>query len=584
MDFTMHFNPLPKKVQIFDFIEGDGTGAFMLLGIHDKKYKVVAPTFQELSDANPYTVPADWLKTDTITIRGRIEGWDAAKFGFTSMECFHTDVFEDDDPTLVFDIAADGTFEKKFQASYPVYNMFFTRQSKYGFGEIPFFARPGETIDITVRPNDSGQYECIYNSGSSKDVSRWLKLGMTIGHMSRPLADFKGKMSEVGPVAEQTWQDMLFRLNMESRRLHLTPLEMQLALADLQVNFAYAMMDYPMYHQDDIVKYEKRDNGVYYQQILDSAEWKALGQPENYWPLHRVDFNNPLLLSTANYAILLNRIQFAKPARDRRYEYITNEDGVIELNVENEKKMLNNGIVAMCQMLGTDKDNFMVQLCNYKDLLSAFNNWRSNEENLPLILADTTLTAEERQNAEASTQTISKMMPVYLSTFTNPVIRQKAEAFYAYKMAQTELSTPLPANHPAADLIRSLCAKYPGRYLIIDFWGMGCGPCRSAIQNSKQLRAEVAKRADVKLVFIAGEPTAEGSEAYHNYVKEWLADEETVCMSNTDFTRFQELFRFNGIPHYETITPDGRRVREDLQIHGFHGFDYELKRVKDRLK
>ncbi len=24
-DFTMHFEPLPKKVQIFDFIEGDGT-------------------------------------------------------------------------------------------------------------------------------------------------------------------------------------------------------------------------------------------------------------------------------------------------------------------------------------------------------------------------------------------------------------------------------------------------------------------------------------------------------------------------------------------------------------------------------
>ena len=24
-----------------------------------------------------------------------------------------------------------------------------------------------------------------------------------------------------------------------------------------------------------------------------------------------------------------------------------------------------------------------------------------------------------------------------------------------------------------------------------------------------------------------------------------------------DFTRLQELFRFNGIPHYETITPEG---------------------------
>jgi hypothetical protein len=46
----------------------------------------------------------------------------------------------------------------------------------------------------------------------------------------------------------------------------------------------------------------------------------------------------------------------------------------------------------------------------------------------------------------------------------------------------------------------------------------------------------------------------------------------------------QELFHFNGIPHYETITPDGRRVRDDLQLQGFYNFDYELTRLKERLK
>ena len=135
-----------------------------------------------------------------------------------------------------------------------------------------------------------------------------------------------------------------------------------------------------------------------------------------------------------------------------------------------------------------------------------------------------------------------------------------------------------------ADLIRSLCAKYPDKILMIDFWGMSCGPCRYAIQQSKKLRAEIAKRDDVKLIFIAGERTKDGSDAYKKYVAEWLADEETVCVTNADFTRLQELFQFNGIPHYETITPDCRRVRDDLQIHGFHNFDYELRRLKEKLK
>ena len=119
---------------------------------------------------------------------------------------------------------------------------------------------------------------------------------------------------------------------------------------------------------------------------------------------------------------------------------------------------------------------------------------------------------------------------------------------------------------------------------MIDFWGMGCVPCRAAIEQSKTKRAEIAKRDDIKLIFIAEERTAEGSPAYHNYVKEWLADEEAFCVSKADFTRMEELFRFNGIPHYETITPDGRRVRDDLQINGYLGIDYAMNRLKELFK
>ena len=70
---------------------------------------------------------------------------------------------------------------------------------------------------------------------------------------------------------------------------------------------------------------------------------------------------------------------------------------------------------------------------------------------------------------------------------------------------------------PSADLIRSLCEKYPGRYLVIDFWGMYCGPCRAEIEYSKEQRAKIAQRDDVKLVFIAEERTSEGSDEYKKF-------------------------------------------------------------------
>jgi thiol-disulfide isomerase/thioredoxin len=582
VEFTMNFEPLPKNTQVFDFIEGDVNGAFMLLGIRDKKTTLKAPTLQELSAANPWTVPADWFNTDTITIKGRIEGYDAEQFGYTAMECYFEDVFDKSTTTLVLEIAPDGTFCKKFKASYPVKQRFITNVSKNGFRAIPFYARPGETIDITVRRGANGQYQCVYNNGSSRDVRHWLSNYDMFDNINDPLHLFKGNFTEANQKAEEVWQNLLYRLQAESHHSHYTPMELQLSLADAQASFAYAMMDYAMYREVDLTKREMRD-GRYYMEIIDSAEWKGLRDEKNYTALHRVDFNNPLMFASSDFSMLVNRIQFAKPVRRRQIEDIADENGIYEYTVKNALKGLDNSYAGLSDLMGVTTDNLMAQICMYKDMVGSFDSWRSNEDQIPEILADTTMTEAERKQTAEEFVTLSKMYPPYLATFTNHYIHQKAEHYYAYKMAQKDFATPLP-NAPMAEVIHKLTAKYPGKFLLIDFWGMGCGPCRAAIQSSKQKRAEIAKRNDIKLVFIAGERTTEGSDAYKKYVAEWLADEETVCLTNEDYARLQELFGFNGIPHYETITPDGYRVRDDLRIDGFHNFDYDIQRLKEKLK
>ena len=580
--FTMHFEPMPKKVQVFDFIEGDEKGSFRLLGIHDKKYKVKVPTLQELSEANPYTVPADWLKTDTITIRGRIEGYDAEKMGFTSMNCYYYNVFEKDGTTFIFNIAPDGTFEKKFQAYYPTCEVIAPDNSNMRFDNMSFFARPGESIDITIKPNEHEVYECYYNNGSSKEVERWLKADLDMWKLMEPISKFKGKISEVDEMAEQALQKTLYIIQREAVRLHFTSQEIQLALANMQGSFIEAMANYIRNHKNDIVKIEEVD-GDFNVEFLDSIEWKELEKMENYKMMQRVDYDNPLLMCN-DFHFVLNRIQFAGIVTSLKYKGIVDENGEYIISAENEKKMLVNYLSALRELMGTDKNNLTIQLCVYNDMMNRFDTWRSREDSIPQIQADTTITLAEREHRLANMASLSNMMPVYLDVFTNPYIHQKAEEFYAKKMEQKEIAVPLPTDNPSAVLIRALCARNPGRYLMIDFWGMSCGPCRAAIQMSKELRAEIAKRDDVKLIFIAEERTAEGSDEYKKYVSEWLADEETICMAKADFVRLQELFQFNGIPHYETITPDCRRVRDDLRIDGYDNFDVELQRLKERLK
>lgn len=582
-DFTMHFEPMSKHVQIFDFIEGDMRNAFMVLGIHDQEMEIKAPTLQQFYTNNPYTLPADWLKTDSVTIRGRIEGYDAERFGFTAMESYVYDVTKKNNGTLLIEIEPDGTFEKQILLSYPMKVSFYASEdSKVGFYEIPFFARPGETIDVTVRPDEHGRYECFYTNGSSQKVERWLKSDLRLQELGRPLNVFEGNFDEANLLAEQVWQNMLNRIDMISRRDHFTPMEIHLALGEMQSIYTLALMDYAMYHEDRLSPWQENEDGSWTQLVADSVELQTVRDVNNYRVLQRIDFDNPLLLMSSDFFFTLNRIQFAGPVRKAKQEVMEAENGTYDYDFAKRKLSIVKGYAMLGELTGK-RDNLTAQLCILNDMQRSFDLWRQNEVAIPIIMADTTIVKAQRDSIAANTESVSNMYPLYLSTFTHPYVRLKVEEFYQAQMAQKELASPLPEG-PGAEIIRNILAKYPGRYLMIDFWGMGCGPCRAAIQSSKNLRAEIAKRDDVKLIFIAGERTAGGSEAYMKYVAEWLTDEETVCISNDDFRRLQELLEFSGIPHYETFTPDGRRVREDIQLHGLHNFDYELQSLKERLK
>ena len=569
-DFTLHFEPLPKRTRVFDFIENDGRGAFMVLGIHDRKHKLRLPTMEELAGANAYTAPADWFTTDSVTLRGRIEGY-SPEAGFpTQLELSYTSVFDKDELVMVADIRPDGTFEKRWEVDHPKQHSFRWDKALPGMKYLEVFARPGETINVTVRRGEDGQYRCIYHDGSSQAVERWLKSGLDFGGFTSRMYHFKGTPGEAEALAEKLWKLIIYRLQTVAARHSFTPMEMQLAMADAQVQHAMGVMDYALGKMFDANMVTAADSAVY-AALRDTAFYGRL--------LRRIDFDNPLLMASGYYAILLNRIQYAWPVigADGPVE-ITDEIGPWTNTPESILKEMENRYAKWRGMMGCINNNLMAQMCNYQEMLDDYKLWCVNEITKDRVLSDPKLSEEERKQQAASVPCLSNVFPRYVASFSHEALRRHAERFHAARQAKASFTSPLPEGQPA-ELIRSLQARYPGRYLVIDFWGMGCGPCRSAIQSSKELRAEIAQRDDVKLVFIAGEATAEGSEAYHKYVKEWLADEETICIPHTEFSRLQEYFRFNGIPHYETITPDGRRVGEEYRINGLYNFKFEMEHL-----
>ena len=587
VNFTMHFEPLAKDVKVFDFVEGDVDGAFMLLGIRDKGTKLSAPSLQEISSANPYTVPDDWFRRDTVTLRGRIEGYDAEKFGFSTMKSYISSAFEGvGDPTAVlFDIVADGTFERRFVVNEPVQEWIRPVGKAKVRCIIPFWAFPGDTIDVTVRKDATGSYKCYYDGGRCKEMERLLKSNLAFSDIAKQFYQFDGKFVEIEPLAEKVWHELLWRVNTVAQREKFAPQEVQWALADMQVHYALRYMDYVMKYADKMHRSGRR-NDKFYDEYADSAIFDV----KRYVPLHYVDFDNPMLLSCQLGPALENRLQYSRPVRAHYWDstgYRMDSSGVVILKsgCESEMQSIKNIYRILREMMGSEGNTLMAQLCVFNHLNSIDGVMQHFERQMQQMSADTTLAEEERQKKISEISSVTNMRPLVMATFTHPYVRLRADDLFDKMLVQEELTELLSGESKAADFIYDLGRKNSGKYLLIDFWGMTCGPCRMEIERSRDARAKIEARGDVKVVFITSEHTNTSSEAYQEYVKKWmLDDEEVICLPETEYVRFQELFQFNGNPQYELITPDMRRVRAELRPYEFSHFEPFFNQLKAKLE
>lgn len=110
---------------------------------------------------------------------------------------------------------------------------------------------------------------------------------------------------------------------------------------------------------------------------------------------------------------------------------------------------------------------------------------------------------------------------------------------------------------PGTDILNRLLEPYRGKWVYLDFWSTGCGPCRVGIERSKELRARVREMEDLVIVFIAGRRDTP-EKTYKSYVEKNMPDEISLYLPQKEFVMLSVLFQFNGIPHNELVTPDGK--------------------------
>jgi thiol-disulfide isomerase/thioredoxin len=145
------------------------------------------------------------------------------------------------------------------------------------------------------------------------------------------------------------------------------------------------------------------------------------------------------------------------------------------------------------------------------------------------------------------------------SLLYSPVVVQKGEA-----MADTDLADRQGHHHRLAD--------YHGKYLLLDFWSIGCGPCNMAVPELKELSLTYKHQLEVIGVSLDTKKLWMGTD-----------NKEMIWANLNDGKESRGLaarYGVIGMPHYSLISPDG------ILLESWRGYDKGnlIAKIKEYIK
>ena len=335
---------------------------------------------------------------------------------------------------------------------------------------------------------------------------------------------------------------------------HFTLIERYYAKLTTEINYCTTIFDYYNHissHIDDSSLSEAK-------QKFFQNEYHKEPTIEEYKFIKQAPYNDIACLAIPNFNILINRYNFSKIL----YPELYGEGIAVKYTpFKKARKIIKQNNLTMYKtdmsVTGNDKPSLWAKLITVNnlenDLKHKFKNRKSQER-------------------------YYKSIKQHISDY--PVITAEVDKLNNKIVNPIGLSYKLPHNVAVTNLKR-IIDKYKGKFVLIDFWGMACGPCRAGIQSSLELREKFRNHPDIEFVFIS--KLESSKEAYDEYVQKYLEDEDVNLVSEEEFDKFMELFGFLGIPHYETIAPDGSVLTQSLNYDNPQSFQEQINHLKSLL-
>lgn len=620
--FILVFPPLPRGSQAIDYGEGEKTLIYGI-SLNQKRKAIPQPDTVPASveewlnaelEKSKKKTPVDYsspefFSRDTVRLVGYIRGYDPRAGFSTGIVYASNDLTDEDFPTVV-SIHEDGRFEANIPISHPKYTYLVMADRT-----IPFYLEPGRSLSMVLNWEEFLTADRLRNQRNTfKDIVFGGPLARVNGDlMSAALLppdydSFKKLVKTLAPAdfkfrQMQYWKEAEEKLKRSLKEKKLSPQAEKILSNEVMISNASYMFDYLMDRK--------------YQATVDTgnAILKIRENLDYYDFMKLIPLDDPTLLATSSFGTFINRFEFANPfdgsfrisvitSPDKSFgQYLFTELGLkptvqdknfLKLEQEVLKKLGTNLTKEETDKMMKD---FEVQSKLFYERYKQHNEgyktkYLKKPENTSVILAkkgwaykDSVLNTDFRLQPGLVYQ-IAKVRSLeftfeqvkdkdaaraYLTAFedgiTHPFLLSEAERmFYQAYPPVAKTAYDLPQGK-AADVFRKIIEPHKGKTLIVDFWGIFCGPCIASIRHFKESRHKYKNNGSFDFIFITAENESPLNK-YDEFVKEQdLAN--TYRLSSDDYLYLRELFKFNGIPKYILVGKDGNILNDDFEMHNF---------------